>query len=372
MIASSLLHALARCRTYLRTALSTVLLLHAAASTNAAGPPPLPALQVDLSQTSVSGISSGAYMAGQFAVAYSGTVIGAGLVAGGPYYCSGTIGVAPFIAYLNTATSTCMNPAGASVAPPDAGASWSAAKTFAQYGLIDATANLARQRIYLFSGSDDETVTRPVVDQAARFYQLAGVPAENIRYITTYDAGHAFITDLKTDQACPKTAPPFINDCDYGQARDILAHLYQNLQPPSARLGGKLLQFNQSTYVRNGYSSMSSTAYVYVPAACASETCRVHVAFHGCEQGVKAIGDHFYAHAGYNETADSNHIVVLYPQVEPSPGQFSPYNPKGCWDFWGYTSFNPFYPDFYTKNGTQMAAVKAMLDRLAMPRGSTH
>ena len=49
---------------------------------------PLPALGVDVSKTSVSGISSGAYMAGQFHLAFSTTVVGAGVVAGGPWGCA--------------------------------------------------------------------------------------------------------------------------------------------------------------------------------------------------------------------------------------------------------------------------------------------
>ena len=50
----------------------------------------LPAYQIDLKQTSVSGLSSGAFMASQFQVAYSGIMVGAGIVAGGPFYCAGT------------------------------------------------------------------------------------------------------------------------------------------------------------------------------------------------------------------------------------------------------------------------------------------
>lgn len=46
----------------------------------------LPAYNADLSQTSVSGLSSGAFMAAQFSVAYSSLVVGAGVVAGGPFY----------------------------------------------------------------------------------------------------------------------------------------------------------------------------------------------------------------------------------------------------------------------------------------------
>ena len=55
---------------------TTVLVLGTAAAVHAADP--LPALGVDAMQTSVSGISSGAYMAGQFHLAFSTTVVGAG------------------------------------------------------------------------------------------------------------------------------------------------------------------------------------------------------------------------------------------------------------------------------------------------------
>src|SRR5690349_9244152 len=48
----------------------------------------LPSLNVNIDETSISGISSGAYMAVQFAVAHSALVRGVGAIAGGPYYCA--------------------------------------------------------------------------------------------------------------------------------------------------------------------------------------------------------------------------------------------------------------------------------------------
>jgi hypothetical protein len=49
--------------------------------------PPLPSLTIDPSEVSVSGLSSGGFMAVQAHVAYSATFKrGAGVVAGGPYY----------------------------------------------------------------------------------------------------------------------------------------------------------------------------------------------------------------------------------------------------------------------------------------------
>ena len=330
--------------------------------------PALPGYQVDLSQTTVSGLSSGGFMAAQFAVAYSATVAGAGIIAGGPYFCSGQPGRFPFIPYLTNALTTCMNPGETQVAPPVASELLRAANDFARASLIDDTANLKRQRVYLFSGTKDRTVTRPVVEQVGKFYALAGTPAAQIRFVDNVGAGHAILTDSSGDKPCAATESPFINDCDYAQARDILQHLYPDLLPSSTSLTGKVIAFNQRRFIQGAYSSMSNTGYAYIPKACDSESCRVHVVFHGCLQTTQAIGERFYTSTGYNQVADANKIIVLYPQAEPSP--IHPYNPKGCWDFWGYTSVNPIDPDFYRKSGTQMEAVKGMLDRLAARRGS--
>ena len=51
-------------------------------------PPALPALALAADGLTVSGLSSGGYMAGQFQVAFSGAVAGAAVLAGGPYGCS--------------------------------------------------------------------------------------------------------------------------------------------------------------------------------------------------------------------------------------------------------------------------------------------
>lgn len=49
----------------------------------------LPALKIDKTQTTVSGLSAGGFMAVQLHVAYSATFAkGAGVVAGGPFYCA--------------------------------------------------------------------------------------------------------------------------------------------------------------------------------------------------------------------------------------------------------------------------------------------
>ena len=91
-------------------------------------------------------------------------------------------------------------------------------------------------------------------------------------------------------------------------------------------------------------------------ASCAQgATCRVHVAFHGCQQTDALIGDRFRTETGYNRWADTNDLIVLYPQAHRTL-----VNPNACWDWWGYDD-----AQHATRNGRQMAAVRAMLDRLA-------
>ncbi|HEU4851937.1 MAG TPA: poly(3-hydroxybutyrate) depolymerase [Telluria sp.] len=314
--------------------------------------PPLPRLGADLAQTSVSGFSSGAYMAGQFAVAYSSIVRGAGMVAGGPYYCTGEPEADP---PLRNALTRCMNPAFAQTPPPDAASLWSRTRQFAADGLIDDVANLARQRIFLFNGRQDQVLTTEVSDQARRFYGLAGTRA--ITYVNDTRAGHGMVTNRPGDNDCGASYRPFFNNCGIPLARDILSAIYGQMRAASARLRGRLLQFDQRDYVPQAGSGLADSGYLFVPRACARGGCRVHVAFHGCWQSAQTVGDHFYRWAGYNETADANRIIVLYPQVTAST---APFNPAGCWDYWGYTN-----PAYYTRSGMQLSAVRAMLARLA-------
>jgi hypothetical protein len=320
---------------------------------------------VDLKKTSASGLSSGAFMTSQFHVAYSSIFVGAGIIAGGPFYCVGSYSAIPAIMSFEKALDICMDPIGGLGPFPEKLVD--KAKEFARQGLIDDLDNLKDDKIYIFSGANDQTVKPNVVEQTDKFYILAGVPMANIKYVKYIFAGHAILTNHQDDVPCEQTKPPFINNCDVMQSHVILRQIYgENLNPAAKILSGKLIKFDQKEFVDSRRSSMDDTAEVYVPASCEQETCKVHVVFHGCEQGAAVIGNRYYATTGYNELADTNNIIVLYPQAKPS--MTIPYNPKGCWDFWGYSSPDPDNPNFYTKNAPQMSAVMKMLKRLAEPR----
>jgi poly(3-hydroxybutyrate) depolymerase len=307
---------------------------------------PLPSFDtIDLKESSVSGLSSGAYMAGQFHVAFSSDLKGAAIIAGGPYNCAeGLLGVA---------LSRCMQ-TGSNA--PDPAALLGQAEAFAQSGAIDPLANLVDDRVYIFSGTEDDTVTQTVVDETAAFYRLAGLPEAAIRYVDDRPAGHAFITENQ-GPSCGTTSSPFINDCDYDQAGDLLQHIYGPLNPPSETPGGQLIAFDQAAFLTNPTShGLNETGFVYMPADCASgAACRVHIAFHGCKQTTALIGDQYRTTTGYRRWADTNGLIVLFPEAHATLA-----NPNSCWDWWGYDD-----PNYATKTGRQMRAVHAMLLQLA-------
>jgi hypothetical protein len=155
---------------------------------------------------------------------------------------------------------------------------------------------------------------------------------------------------------CAASAPPFINDCDYDAAGALLVHLLGPLAPPAAA-AGRLASFDQTPFGDHGIS-MDEEGYIYIPKECDIQRCRVHVAFHGCRQSRAAVKDRFAREAGYNRWADTNRIIVLYPQAVPR--RVGIYNPNGCWDWWGYTG-----PHYHAKDGAQIRAVIAMLERLS-------
>jgi poly(3-hydroxybutyrate) depolymerase len=269
-------------------------------------------------------------MAVQFHVAHSATVKGAGVIAAGPYYCA--------MGSVWTAFYNCMTP-GWWTPLPRAAFLKSATDSLAVAGRIDATTHLSPAKVWLFTGTHDHTVSPEVVRELQAYYALYGVKAQ---LVADKPAGHAMPTEDAGNKDCAATRDPYINDCDYDAAGELLKHLLGPLKPPTKE--GPAREFDQGL--------------VYVPKGCEKERCRVHVAFHGCRQSA----ERFARDAGYNRWAESNGLIVLYPQVTAS---WYPFNPRGCWDWWGYTG-----AAYHTKDGLQIRAVQAMLERLSAPRQS--
>lgn len=315
----------------------------------------LPRLHAQVDTWTVSGLSSGGYMASQIAVAHSSRVNGVGVFAGGPYDC---VGIDP-----QRAENECMKGA------PDPAASRQAAERLAGLHLIDSVDHLKKTRSWVLAGAADQVVGEPVVHATAQFF--AAYNPAGAHYAVLPGLAHGLPTSA-FGTACGTSATPYLNRCGVASVGQMLDHLLPSVVAVPVSQG-QLLTFDQGEFVpmfRRMWSttSMDASGYVYVPDRCRQATrCRVHVALHGCRQGAALVGDVFARHAGYNEWAASHDLIVLYPQVRPSEPSFLawwlPFNPRGCWDWWGYSG-----PDYATRSAVQIATISAMVERLGQPR----
>ena len=330
--------------------------LAAAAAVHAAVP--LPQLNIDTTQTSVSGLSSGGFMANQLGYAYSATFKGVGVFAGGPYMCAGHSNYTACM--YNASISSSM----LSTMQADLN-NWSGTA-------IDSKANVAAQKIYLFVGNSDYTVGVNPMNGVQTQYTANGVTSANLDYIKRDSTAHVFPTDFDStgNNACSSSASPYISNCGYDGAKAALTKFYGTLNARNnAPAASNYIEFDQTAFTSN--VGMAATGWVYVPAACAAgETCKVHVALHGCVQNYATVGDKFVRNTGYTRWADTNHIVVLFPQTRvdnsshATSASGSLANANGCWDWIGWYGSN-----FAQKAGTQAAAIKAMVDRLSSGSG---
>jgi len=106
---------------------------------------------------------------------------------------------------------------------------------------------------------------------------------------------------------------------------------------------------------------MDNTGLLYVPASCAAGApCRLLVTLHGCHQGFDALGTQFADRSYLDHYADTNNLIILYPQAKTT--YWPTYNPNGCWDWWGYTG-----TAYATRDGAQIRTIMRMVDALGAP-----
>ncbi|MEM8981875.1 MAG: polyhydroxybutyrate depolymerase [Pseudomonadota bacterium] len=317
------------------TALTTVVLLLAACGDATDERTPVTVVASE-SAITVSGFSSGGYMATQLHIAHSDRISGLGVVAAGPYWCSK--------GNLQRALTT-------SMAGCDIGIDQLThhAREEAAVGRLATMNNLRGSRVWIFRGQDDTVVSDEVSYAAVEFYEQLG-DGKLVAYIDTVAAPHGFPT-LATGADCAEMTTPFINACDYDAAGAMLTHVTGIQATATPDASGTIRRVDQSAFTSAG---LASEGLMYVPSHCDSVTCDLHVALHGCQQSTEFVDRRFVELAGYNRWADAMNLVVFYPQVATSA-----VNPLGCWDWWGYTG-----PDFAVQDGPQITALMALIDSL--------
>ncbi len=300
------------------------------------------AYNIDPQQITVSGLSSGAYMAGQVHVAFSSTFSNIAILAGGPYYCS--------LGSLGTGLMSCTN----GIGQPDLPTILRITHELSNTQQIDDIENLKKSNVFVLSGQNDTIVNKKTVEQAIQFYKELG--NTHIHFVDTLPAGHTFPT-LNFGNACEVAdTTPFIGRCGYDTVSEMFNYFFKSTHARTTSIDKNFRLFSQSKYTESQPSqiSMADQGVAYVPTNCQNnETCGLHVAFHGCRQTTSDIQDTFYKNTGYAEWAEANQTIVIFPQAAHNDLLN---NPKGCWDWWGYTG-----PNFHTKNGPQMKAVYRMV-----------
>jgi poly(3-hydroxybutyrate) depolymerase len=301
-------------------------------------------LNLDLTKIGVSGLSSGGYMANQFHIAHSDWVDKVGIIAAGPYYCAQNS--------IKTALAQCVNKS------TDATSNnlTQQANAFESQHKIATLDNLKNSNVWLLRGTKDSKIHADVT-QALHEQYLMWMAPKNVEFINQQPFAHHFPT-LTTGSKCDVSESPFIGHCDYDAAGEMLSFLHSTLQPRNAVPQGKLVLVDQQALGGEQASSLAEQGYMYIPKSCqAGERCQLHISFHGCQQNAQTVGNQFVENNGLNNWADTNQLVVLYPQTKNS--MFMPLNPQGCWDWWGYTD-----SDYATQNGQQIKAVKQIAQSL--------
>jgi poly(3-hydroxybutyrate) depolymerase len=301
-------------------------------------------LNLDLTKIGLSGLSSGGYMANQFHIAHSDWVDKVGIIAAGPYYCAQNS--------IKTALTQCVNES------TDATSQnlTEQAKAYESQHNVAILDNLKHSKVWLLRGTKDTKIHADVT-QALHQQYLMWMAPNNLEYINQQAFAHHFPT-LTHGSKCDVSESPFMGNCDYDAAGEMLSFLYPTLQSRNEHPQGKLVLVDQQALGGKQASSLAEQGYLYIPKTCnAGESCQLHISFHGCQQNVETVGTQFIKNNGLNNWADTNKMVVLYPQTKNSI--FMPLNPQGCWDWWGYTG-----SDYATQNGLQIRAVKQIAESL--------
>jgi hypothetical protein len=332
-------------------------------------------LGITLNQDTVtiSGLSSGGYMAGQFHIAHSKHIKNVAIFSAGPYYCS--------LGDFDKISKDCMaNPENL-----DLNLLVNIAKEFSDLKLNDDLAYLKDAKVYNFMGLKDTRVLPGVSQKLDEFYQIFDAKVMNE---VVEDSQHAFPTDNPENNKCDYLGFPFINNCEINGAYNALKYItsdfkknkfdafekldnYREILKNSKIKLENLIEINQSQYFNYENISMNEKAFVYIPDNCKNKqnVCDLHVAFHGCRQTLDHIQMSFIEKTGYLQVAEIFDFVLLFPQAKLS--EDIPFNPNGCWDFWGYNTSLKIssHEDgdkkyFSTKKGKQIAAVWNIINDL--------
>merc|ERR1712156_524874 len=315
-------------------------------------PPPvgdqLPSVaSVNPNSITLGGFSSGPSFATQFHVGYSSFVKGVGLWCGLPELVSlqtgdaagGANGVSVQQLMQDTAALESSN-------------------------AIDSTSNLASSKVYIVHGSEDTVVDPLFAVKIKEFYE--GYNVNQMVAKTYYKNGEHGVYSNRRGTPCGQlNLQTFIQNCGEDTVYEMFEHLLPNVVGPGddGKFSSSLKPFSQVKFFDNfASSSMSETGYYYVPESCNGNvnSCHLHVFFHGANQSTDKIGTEFIESSGLLEMAETNKIVLLFPQIKTKW-----FNPMGMWNTIGYNKDLKDYKGQYaSKDAFQMRGIFNMINHM--------
>lgn len=402
---------------------------------------------------SISGISSGGFMANQMATIYSSEFSGVGTVAGGFYFCAqdylpkkvkqdaNTIGstnlflfepttkmvsdtLNPFIIFQGINPETWFrpqkgNPIYLSVAvcmgePEKAQLPSAVLLKNAERKLIDPIAYQKDQKVFIYQGKGDTVLNYKMQDKLKEYYLSNGIPENQIE-ILTGEGSHNFPTDRNDGIPCEKEEVPYVASCGQNVAGEMLEHLMGKtlnrghfhkdhiyLVDQTNLQNAAQIDKPENEWVQPG-ESLAPYGYLYASDKClkAPGSCKLHVALHGCKMsdsyqesfqeayqkqvntykilGMRTKKDwrffsvlpaieekinqygllKFVLDSGYIDYAEANDLMILFPQTWITEKSY-PYNPKGCWDWFGWTG-----EQYATKKGAESKWLMSFIRSIA-------
>lgn len=309
----------------------------------------------------ISGLSSGGYMAGQMHMSYSSLIKGIAIFSAGPYYCAR--------GDFNRTFRDCMfNPDGL-----DLDYNKNLTQVFSDMGYIDDISNIKNSKVYIFIGMLDTVVVPFVSKKLEEFYlsYRANVKTEIIE-----DSAHGFPTNKQENNNCKYYGTPFINYCKFNGALAALSFVSGRnlteennlLESPKKYIDSNLIEIDQAKYFDFQAVSLNEKAYIYIPESCKNKNkkCDLHITFHGCRQTFEHIEKAYMEKTGILDFAENFDFIILFPQAQIS--REYPFNPNGCWDYWGYNDASKEekldVKLYGTKRGKQTSAVFKMIQDL--------
>jgi poly(3-hydroxybutyrate) depolymerase len=346
----------------------------------------------DPNQVSISGLSSGAAMALQYAVAHSSSIIGVGSVAGLSWGCAEED--------LGRAMQVCLKGNGIPQPKTDF------ARQLAAAGKIDSLpGNLtsALKQSFVFQSRADEIVNprsgQADVDFLTALTGVAPKFDEGHAADGSERAGHGIMSPDGTD-SCTGTGKTFIRRCGLeDNPAEVLNTIYGGGTPDFSKRKAvsdtDVWEFDQQALidavksegmpVANDYVSfgpsqsaerqnfdLAATGYIYVPTAVCGKgkpPCRVHLALHGCAQNPKL----FAQKSDYNNWAEYYGTSIVYPAIKSREPWWWDYflgaepNPLGCWDWWGYLDPGTGGDRYLTKDAPQIKVIERIIAEVTKP-----